>query len=68
LGYVDRLEARLQSVQTVAERLTPALLGKAFRGELVQQDPNDEPATELLRRLRAVASPSTGKRGRRRAE
>ncbi len=24
---------------------------KAFRGELVPQDPNDEPATELLKRL-----------------
>ena len=51
-AFADRLEARLQSAQTAAERLTPALLAKAFRGELVPQDPNDEPATELLRRLR----------------
>ncbi|KUF38829.1 restriction endonuclease subunit S [Comamonas kerstersii] len=55
LAYADRLEARLQSAQTAAERLTPALLAKAFRGELVPQDPNDEPATELLRRLREAA-------------
>jgi type I restriction enzyme, S subunit len=27
------------------------LLAKAFRGELVPQDPNDEPAAELLERL-----------------
>lgn len=50
-GYADRLEARLQAAQTAADRLTPALLAKAFRGELVPQDPNDEPASELLKRL-----------------
>ena len=33
------------------ERLTPATLAKAFRGELVPQDPNDEPASALLDRL-----------------
>lgn len=66
-AFADRLEARLQSAQTAAERLTPALLAKAFRGELVPQDPNDEPATELLRRLREarMAEVSTKpKRGR----
>ncbi|OOH85428.1 restriction endonuclease subunit S [Comamonas kerstersii] len=54
-AFADRLEARLQSAQTAAERLTPALLAKAFRGELVPQDPSDEPAAELLRRLREAA-------------
>lgn len=66
-AFADRLEARLQSAQTAAERLTPALLAKAFRGELVPQDPNDEPATELLRRLRAARAAdiaSKPKRGR----
>jgi type I restriction enzyme, S subunit len=33
--------------------LTPALLAKAFRGELVPQDPNDEPASVLLERIKA---------------
>lgn len=51
-AYADRLEARLQTARTAADRLTPALLAKAFRGELVPQVPNDEPASELLRRLR----------------
>lgn len=55
-AYADRLEARLQAAQTAAQRLTPALLAKAFRGELVPQDPNDEPATDLLRRLKASGS------------
>jgi hypothetical protein len=34
--------------------LTPALLVKAFRGELVPQDPNDELASVLLERIRAA--------------
>lgn len=66
-AFADRLEARLQSAQTAAERLTPALLAKAFRGELVPQDPNDEPAAELLRRLRegrAAEAPAKRSRGR----
>ena len=50
-AFADRLEARLQTAQTAANRLTPSLLAKAFRGELVPQDPNDEPAAELLKRL-----------------
>ena len=66
-AFADRLEARLQSAQTAAERLTPALLAKAFRGELVPQDPSDEPAAELLRRLREARAADTAskpKRGR----
>lgn len=51
-AFADRLDSRLQAARTAADRLTPALLAKAFRGELVPQDPNDEPASELLRRLR----------------
>ena len=50
-AFADRLEARLETAQTSANRLTPSLLAKAFRGELVPQDPNDEPASELLKRL-----------------
>lgn len=68
--YADRLEARLQAARTAADRLTPALLAKAFRGELVPQDPNDEPATELLRRLRearAAEAPAKKTRGRKAA-
>lgn len=47
------------------DRLEAAILAKAFRGELVPQDPNDEPAGALLDRIRAqrAAAPKT-KRGR----
>lgn len=50
--------------------LDAALLAKAFRGELVPQDPNDEPADVMLARLAAeqaapapAAKPSRGKAG-----
>ena len=50
-AFADRLEEHLSQAQAAVQKLTPALLAKAFRGELVPQDPNDEPASELLKRL-----------------
>jgi type I restriction enzyme S subunit len=75
-SLADQLEAKLTSARRIVERLTPALLAKAFRGELVPQDPSDEPATALLERLAAKkwaarqAESAAGKpsrRGRRKA-
>jgi type I restriction enzyme S subunit len=51
--YADRLETRYQAAHTMVDHLTPTLLAKAFRGELVAQDPDDEPASALLERIRA---------------
>lgn len=51
-AYAERLEARYQSASERVARLTPSLLAKGFRGELVEQDPNDEPAEKLLERAR----------------
>jgi type I restriction enzyme S subunit len=49
-----------------AGRLRQAILHRAFTGRLVAQDPDDEPAEELLERIRAgrgvVAAP--GREGR----
>jgi type I restriction enzyme S subunit len=63
-AFADRIEARLQTAQTAADRVTPSLLAKAFRGELVPQDPNDEPASELLKRLAGSVPAGGTKRGR----
>ena len=67
-AFADRLEASYAAARTHTERITPALLAKAFRGELVPQDPNDEPAGVLLERIRtnrAVdASHGAARRGR----
>ena len=65
-------EARLTAARKFIERLTPALLAKAFRGELVPQDPEDEPASVLLERIRAARQAEAGagkpsRRGRRKA-
>lgn len=60
-AYADRLEARYQQARAEVERLTPALLAKAFRGELVPQDPTDEPAAALLARLQAERATTDAK-------
>jgi type I restriction enzyme S subunit len=49
----DQLEARFAKAQAHVGKLTQSLLAKAFRGELVPQDPNDEPASALLNRIRS---------------
>jgi type I restriction enzyme, S subunit len=58
VGLIDRLSF-----------LDTAALAKAFRGELVPQDPNDEPAEVLLERLRQQRSSDAPpeKRARRRS-
>ena len=68
----DQLETRLNTARKIVDRLTPALLAKAFRGELVPQDPNDEPASVLLERIRAARQAEAGagkpsRRGRKKA-
>jgi type I restriction enzyme, S subunit len=50
-ALTDRIETRCADAQAQAQRLTPLVLAKAFRGELVPQDPNDEPASMLLERI-----------------
>ncbi|GBE93906.1 restriction endonuclease subunit S [Nostoc cycadae] len=63
-AYADRLEARYQNACAQVERLKTLLLAKAFRGELVPQDPNDQPASSLLEQINAVrsAQPAKAKR------
>ncbi|MDB6133000.1 MAG: hsdS [Verrucomicrobiales bacterium] len=64
-AFADRIEARLVTAQKTVERLTPATLAKAFRGELVPQDPNDEPAADLLARLKSEGFAATPTKTRR---
>lgn len=58
LDYADRLESRLAAAKQIAESLSPSTLAKAFRGELVPQNQDDEPASELFARLRTRPSSS----------
>jgi type I restriction enzyme, S subunit len=62
-AIVEYLEKHLQSIENIqklanqsqieVDILDRSILAKAFRGELVPQDPNDEPAAVLLDRIRA---------------
>jgi type I restriction enzyme, S subunit len=64
---------RLLSVQAIASRdaevrlrhagvLRQSILKRAFEGRLVPQRPNDEPASELLKRIRMAREAEAGKR------
>jgi type I restriction enzyme S subunit len=65
LKLADQIDARCAAAKEQARRLAPLTLDKAFRGELVPQDPNDEPAVDLLARIAAArSSPATAKRHR----
>jgi type I restriction enzyme, S subunit len=52
--FANQLEERYQAGKDCVDLFTPSLLAKAFRGELVEQDPTDEPASVLLERIRAA--------------
>jgi type I restriction enzyme S subunit len=62
-AWIDRLASEATSARKLIDHLDEAVLAKAFRGELVPQDPNDEPASVLLERIRAerAAAPARPK-------
>jgi type I restriction enzyme, S subunit len=69
---MSALSASLESATRNMDLLERAMLAKAFRGELVPQDPNDEPAEAMLARARSTngSAPADGtpqKRGRARS-
>jgi type I restriction enzyme S subunit len=64
-AFADQLENKVASAKSRIDHLTQSILAKAFRGELVPQDPNDEPASVLLERIQALrAATPKAKRGR----
>ena len=64
IEVVSRIEEAIEGMESVSElqasmessltQLDQSILSKAFRGELVPQDPRDEPASELLARIRTT--------------
>jgi type I restriction enzyme S subunit len=59
-SLADLLEARIKGARQDVDLLTPAILAKAFRGELVPQDPHDEPVSFLLERIRELHQAESG--------
>lgn len=63
--YADQLEAKITFAKSRIDNLTQSILAKAFRGELIPQDSNDEHASVLLDRIQARrAIAPKAKRGR----
>lgn len=52
-AFADKIEARYTKAKIMLDKLPQSILAKAFRGELVAQDSNDEPASVLLERIKA---------------
>ncbi|MCY4237564.1 MAG: restriction endonuclease subunit S [Rhodospirillaceae bacterium] len=67
LEEVDELESEIDASIARADALRQSILKKAFAGQLVPQDPGDEPASALLARIRAGRSEALPVRRRRRA-
>ena len=53
LSVADEVEKTVTAELKRAEQLRQSILKKAFSGELVPQDPNDEPASVLLERIKS---------------
>jgi len=54
LSEIDHLEFDLDAKLKSAQALRQSILRDAFEGRLVPQNPNDEPASELLKRIAAT--------------
>ena len=52
-AWLDKITTEQDRAQHLLPKLNQAILAKAFRGELVPQNTNDEPASVLLERIKA---------------
>jgi type I restriction enzyme S subunit len=63
-ALADSLDRRRAAAFDHVETLSPTVLAKAFRGELVPQDPNDEPAEQMLEKIRIIQENDRSERAR----
>lgn len=63
LSVVDEQESEIEDSLAKTEALRQSILKKAFSGQLVPQDPDDEPAGVLLERIAAEKAARAGEKG-----
>ncbi len=51
MSFVNAIETNSNHLQTVIKQTKSKILDLAIHGKLVPQDPNDEPASELIKRI-----------------
>lgn len=61
-AVADELEKAVNEGLEKADKLKQSILKKAFEGKLVAQNPNDEPASVLLERIKKSQLPTKGKK------
>jgi type I restriction enzyme, S subunit len=66
-ALADQVEAHYVKAKQYVDSLKQSILAKAFRGELVPQDPNDAPATVLIERIQEARGTKTMDRSKPRA-
>ena len=57
LSVIDGLDVEIDDLQTYITQAKSRILDLAIHGKLVPQDPNDEPAIELLKRINPKFTP-----------
>ena len=55
LSLVNSIEENKENLQDTIKQAKSKILALAIHGKLVPQDPSDEPATELLKRINPKA-------------
>ena len=61
LTLIDKIEQSQSNLQTIIKHTKSKILDLAIHGKLVPQDPNDEPASELLKRINSKAETTCDK-------
>ena len=57
VGFIDEIEAEKLELESYIKQTKSKILDLAISGKLVSQDPNDEPAIELLKRINPAFKP-----------